>query len=579
LSRFKPWAWIGRLIIAVLVTAAVDGISAGGAYGHAVLLETVPADGARLERAPKEVVLRFNEPIYPIAVTLLNSNGKVLAATEDALAQDSTMRVKMPLDLPTGAYVVSFRVASSDEHPVAGAIIFGVAKNVDAGAAKTRSPPVETSQLLTVIGVSNHVLHLAALLAASGAALFLLVVLGPTAPETGRLRRGVYGLIAVAVITALLDIWLGGARLLGVSLRDALTADLGGQAWQLAATSSLGRSGGAAIVGLLFVGTALASGLDLAIGRASALFGCLLALSSLALSGHPATIEPRWLALGITVTHGLGAAFWIGSFWPLLVILQSRQSPEALVIVQRFSAWAGPAVGVLIIAGSVLSIEQLGSVEAVLTTDYGRVWLAKIAVVLALLALAGMNRQVLTPRLARGLSGGARALRHSIAGEILLVAIILSVTAVLGRTPPPISALNGPLIGSPNTTAAPEHSHPHPHVHPQVAISQIATAKTSGYAAKLEFDPASTGDNVVTVTLSGRDGKPLTAREVGIQLSLPALGIEPFIRPLDQVGIGTYAMIVDIPIAGLWSIRLDALVTDFEKAIFRLEIPIVPEGK
>ena len=61
---------------------------------------------------------------------------------------------------------------------------------------------------------------------------------------------------------------------------------------------------------------------------------------------------------------------------------------------------AVPAVGLMVLAGLILSIVQLETPAALLTTDYGRIFLAKMAAVLCLLALAALNRQRLTPMLA-----------------------------------------------------------------------------------------------------------------------------------------------------------------------------------
>ena len=57
----------------------VNAVCVAGASAHAVLLEALPADGARLEAAPAELVLRFNEPVVPMAVKLLDGQGAELA--------------------------------------------------------------------------------------------------------------------------------------------------------------------------------------------------------------------------------------------------------------------------------------------------------------------------------------------------------------------------------------------------------------------------------------------------------------------------------------------------------------------
>src|SRR4051812_30791135 len=86
-SLFK-WPFVTRLLglgprtghrlKSLLVLTLALGLSflgAGGAWAHAVLLETIPEDSARLEAPPPEVRLRFNEPVVPVAVKVLDQNG------------------------------------------------------------------------------------------------------------------------------------------------------------------------------------------------------------------------------------------------------------------------------------------------------------------------------------------------------------------------------------------------------------------------------------------------------------------------------------------------------------------------
>jgi copper transport protein len=61
----------GRLGIAfALLLAALPW---HGAHAHAVLLESSPAADAVLEDAPERIVLRFNEPVGPAVIRLLQA--------------------------------------------------------------------------------------------------------------------------------------------------------------------------------------------------------------------------------------------------------------------------------------------------------------------------------------------------------------------------------------------------------------------------------------------------------------------------------------------------------------------------
>lgn len=63
-------------------------------------------------------------------------------------------------------------------------------------------------------------------------------------------------------------------------------------------------------------------------------------------------------------------------------------------------------------------------------------------------------------------------------------------------------------------------------------------------------------------------------KEVAIELSRPAAGIEP-IRRVMTADNGSYVLEgPELAVAGTWTLRLDVLIDDFEKAIFETEIPI-----
>ncbi|NUB17356.1 hypothetical protein GAY28_36755 [Azospirillum brasilense] len=87
--------------------------------------------------------------------------------------------------------------------------------------------------------------------------------------------------------------------------------------------------------------------------------------------------------------------------------------------------------------------------------------------------------------------------------------------------------------------------------------------------------PASPGTNGGEVRLAGPDGAPLYSLEVSAELALPTARIEGITRPLPKVAPGVYASDgITLPVAGSWAVRLDALVSDFEKVPFRAVVPV-----
>ena len=86
----------------------------------------------------------------------------------------------------------------------------------------------------------------------------------------------------------------------------------------------------------------------------------------------------------------------------MLLALRRLPRAQAHALLAGFSRRAIWAVAGLLLAGVVLSALQLRTPSALIATDYGRLLLAKLALVALLLGLGALNRLVLTPALERG---------------------------------------------------------------------------------------------------------------------------------------------------------------------------------
>jgi copper transport protein len=73
------------------------------------------------------------------------------------------------------------------------------------------------------------------------------------------------------------------------------------------------------------------------------------------------------------------------------------------------------------------------------------------------------------------------------------------------------------------------------------------------------------------------EGTLLKAKEVTLTLSLPERGIEPMERSA-SLGPDGYWHVrkVELPFAGRWQVRIDALVTDFERITLEDELVVPP---
>jgi copper transport protein len=146
--------------------------------------------------------------------------------------------------------------------------------------------------------------------------------------------------------------------------------------------------------------------------------------------------------------HALGLALWVGAL-PILYEHYRYADGRGHLVLTRFSNLALPIVGIALSAGLVISWIQLGEVASLWTTAYGRILLVKLTIVSIILALAALNRWLLTPRLTQNDMGAARALRRTILGESIGVMLVMARVSGWRFTPPPSSPIGRPKRAHP----------------------------------------------------------------------------------------------------------------------------------
>ena len=529
-------------LLSILLLVIGGALAAAPAEAHAVLLQSTPEDGAVLAAAPTEIVLGFDEPVTPIRVELRNAAGAIVGGGESLRAQDAELHLAVPPGLGQGTYVLSYRVTSLDSHPVGGSVVFSIGKP-SVGAIRT---PAGSGRPWPIVAIAEQLLFFVGLIGASGGVLFHGLVardLGRLAPES---RRALIVFAGVGIAAALFGIGIEGAALANAAATDLLDVGL----WKIGAATSLGLSHMVAALALVLLVLALESA-----GRPVAhlaLPAALLALGSLALTGHALTAGPMLLTAPVLAIHVSVAAFWLGSLWPLWQSLARQPPMAAALLLRRFSAMAWLAILLLVAAGTTLAALQLGRVGALVETAYGQRLLAKLALVAGLLLIAAANRWWLTPALTAGKDAAIQRLSASIGMEIGLGLAILAATASLGETVPP------------RALAA------------QAQAARFSVATFSGArGALIEVSPGLHGRNRISIHLFAPDGTPIAARSVALELSDPAAGIEAIRRDARPVAPGAYIYEgPEMAVAGRWRLRIEALISDFDGARFETEVPI-----
>lgn len=121
-------------------------------------------------------------------------------------------------------------------------------------------------------------------------------------------------------------------------------------------------------------------------------FAIVLGGSSAWMSHAAGRLQSRGLLLGFDALHQIAAGVWIGGLVHLIVVALPRgQRPWPKAALQRFSAMALAAVATLMAAGVALSLSYVDGVAGLVGTAYGVMVLTKVAILVGLLALGGMN--------------------------------------------------------------------------------------------------------------------------------------------------------------------------------------------
>ena len=540
-------AWPCAVMRAVTLLLYLSGAS--HAWAHAVLVDQVPKAGATLAQPPAEILLTFNEPVVAGSVRLLDREGRSIVSSTMPSAGDTTMHLAPPRDLPGGAYIVSYRVLSADSHPVGGSFAFSIGNAVGAAArVSTEASRSRDSLWLALRGGADAAL-LGALLLCVGGAFY---ALWSRFHGVGATRSPmVTASCVVAAVAAIASLMCKAAYLFGDPLRDLAQPAL----WNVIGQVAPGPATAAVVTGVAVI--AVAGGLPSHRWRtAAAVGGAGLSIAGVACSGHVVTAPPRWVAAPAVALHMLAAALWIGAL-PLLrraLVLPSRDAAAAAAA--RFSRAATLVVALLVVCGIVITIVQVQSLAAMTSTSYGRLLCLKLALVVALLIVAGRNRWRLTPRLAHGANGGASALRRSISVELGIAACIVVVTASLGQTPPPRALTEGSSV-----LAQEKHI--------------VARSAAGDRVARIDVVRHAAGRYRLVVGIQDNDGRTLSPLEVTMGLSNPALGIEPAVYTATSQGGGRYA--VDdawLPVAGVWRLTVNAVVSDFDTVAFDADLDV-----
>ena len=168
-----------------------------------------------------------------------------------------------------------------------------------------------------------------------------------------------------------------------------------------------------------------------------AFVGVLAVAASFMFDGHTASVEPAVVAKGASFIHVLAAGVWFGGLVVMATTLTRRWRSgiplDAAPMAIRFSRAAAVALAVAAAAGIALTGTILDSPGDLLSSTWGRVLLAKVALVVAVAAAGGYNHFKIVPAFDEDATNPqtSERLRKVVRLEAELLIVVVALTAIL----------------------------------------------------------------------------------------------------------------------------------------------------
>ncbi len=471
--------------------ASSSGGSSETTAGPVRLVSSTPTARATGIAPPARVALRFSAPVELTGsgLRLLNADGGEIAASVSQDGQVFTLTPEAPLS--GGHHGVTWRLVDAEGEEVFGSTWFHVGAGHSEGMvapggdgmeggsdgmgmgsesdlmelpdalASALEPPDDTAALI-VRDIGMAALYLGLILGLGTLIFTRYAMVGSAAEVRTQFRIVRIGGVAIAIgalVAALGSLWEQAGEWSSTFTTATLDSYLTSQAGLamllafaggvLVAAGAVGRDAPVDPIPGVTVAPPDGAPVRGALGAAwIALVGIAVAIAGLAIDGHSGEVTPQWLMLLTDVLHIIVVAAWAAAV-VLIAMLALRRSAAgqpagtgAMVI--RFANMATVLIALMVVTGVVLAVLILPSASALVTTAWGLVLIAKVALVLCALAIGAHAHYKVVPQLrasvADGVSGPdpalVRALGRATAVEgVLLIAVIALAAVLVGLSP------------------------------------------------------------------------------------------------------------------------------------------------
>ena len=480
--------------MAAVLTVLVPG---GVAFAHTDFDSSVPADGDSVDGPLTEVVVNFTNPAEPAGdgFELLDPGGTIRTPTTVDATDGTSFVLSFDPPLGTGTYAVRWSVRAGDAHPIDGSFQFevvGAAPTTTIQPTVTNSVPTSVPTSTTIPTAGGAATPPTTAPETTSLDEFL-----SSDSSNGQMTMGAVGrsfsilgsIFGIGVVAALawtvrgrrdeLVSLLTWARLAGlvvavgglIEFASLSESDPGASFTGLVSTRA-GVATALKVIGGLLVMFALheragrivaptrsvsaAVAIDAALTAtdpvrphpaehrwtpsstaAVGLLGYALVLASFWFDGHTVSEGPWALHALVNLVHLGAGAVWAGGVFAMTAIVWMRrrraERTDLAAMVVRFSSIAMVSLIAVVAAGAVMTWFVLDAPGDLFGTDWGRMLVAKTAVVAVAAGLGGYNHVRLRPALEQRPDDPhlERELRLTLTAESVAFVSIAIVTAVL----------------------------------------------------------------------------------------------------------------------------------------------------
>jgi len=253
-------------------------------------------------------------------------------------------------------------------------------------------------------------------------------------------------------------------------------------------------------------------------------------------TSHAASSTHPFIPVVFDFIHLLTASIWIGCLAAMAVLSPLVRSEELKIpylnTVRRFSIWGISLVLLLTLTGVYNSLQFIPNFHSLVSTNYGRVLLGKVILLILMVLLATFNW-------IHGRKKSTKGLVLSIKSELITGAIILILSVILTNLPTAMSS-PGPF----SQTAAVEN----------------------GNKITFKATPNVIGENTFEVTLVDQNGKSLkNIQQVEVTFTSLEMGMGDDTVNLKKLRNGKYVYDgMNFNMAGNWKVHVHALTVDLD---------------